>query len=817
MPVNVIGTLKPKNNGKFPVAEAVDIKVTGDLRLDEALENKADNSTVNFVLDQKADKTITTGLQAQINEIITPVTEDAEVQNARVGADGTSYSTLKERIDTENANIKGNLNELVIDGNSIERGSYSNGVKGNENKRLRSITAIYVNKGDLINFTSETLYYNAVIYSEPPSDVQQNSVEDSGWISDNYLVKNNGYLVFLFANGSTYGTSTDITVSDYDANTCVIKDVFEVDSINQSINNLTGETEELQKVTYQIAKNLIPYNTTDITPCFIPANSTITISTADGQTLGVSGGVDIRLYDKDKIQINYWHWSETSTKRTIETASTAYYISLSKAIEREIQVELGGTATEYEPYNKNLLGSIYDLYSITDSFTSIISKKMSDYPVEMGTIDGGRNGTSTRRIRTVGYVAISGKCNVKSTSGSNVAIALYNEDKSYIEGINWTSVASVNNENVKYIRITARKASNNPDIDESEVEEISNTVIIERPLSEGAYSSSESDEELGANNSDFALNAIRKTASANYSTFTLLHFSDLHGSATRLQTIINFYNKNKIRYNIQDALLTGDIVFQKYSNGMDWFDAVEDSENILLAIGNHDTTEGTTDYETNDHTQAELWSRYFETRISNWNVENTSGNTYYYKDYINSGIRLIVINSMLLGDDATAQNTWLTAVLADAITNNLSVVIGCHYRSNGAIKVDSNFTDYNKVLNDYYKNNLSAATMGIVQDFIDNNGEFVCYICGHMHTDVIGYNKDYPDQLFVAVTDAYGWTNYDSDLDRVHEPDAFNLFFVDKSNHTFKIIRIGANCDSYLRTRNCISVDYNSKDIISMQ
>lgn len=39
MPVNVIGTLKPKNNGKFPVAEAADIKVTDDLRLDEALEN----------------------------------------------------------------------------------------------------------------------------------------------------------------------------------------------------------------------------------------------------------------------------------------------------------------------------------------------------------------------------------------------------------------------------------------------------------------------------------------------------------------------------------------------------------------------------------------------------------------------------------------------------------------------------------------------------------------------------------------------------------------------------------------------------------
>lgn len=36
MPVNVISTIKPKNQGTFPVAEAVDIKVTDDLRLDAA-------------------------------------------------------------------------------------------------------------------------------------------------------------------------------------------------------------------------------------------------------------------------------------------------------------------------------------------------------------------------------------------------------------------------------------------------------------------------------------------------------------------------------------------------------------------------------------------------------------------------------------------------------------------------------------------------------------------------------------------------------------------------------------------------------------
>ena len=101
MPVNVIGTLKPKNNGKFPVAEAVDIKVTDDLRLDKALENKADLSTVNFALVTKADKTTTAALQAQIDTIITPATQDAEVENARVDANGVTHATLKARIDSD--------------------------------------------------------------------------------------------------------------------------------------------------------------------------------------------------------------------------------------------------------------------------------------------------------------------------------------------------------------------------------------------------------------------------------------------------------------------------------------------------------------------------------------------------------------------------------------------------------------------------------------------------------------------------------------------------------------------------------------------
>lgn len=120
MPVEVIATLKPKNNGKFPVAEAVDIKVSDNLRLDKALENKADLSSVNFALAGKVNAsdftTSTANLQGQIDQIVISASAEGvvapEVTAARVGADGTSYATLKERLDDESATVNAELTDV---------------------------------------------------------------------------------------------------------------------------------------------------------------------------------------------------------------------------------------------------------------------------------------------------------------------------------------------------------------------------------------------------------------------------------------------------------------------------------------------------------------------------------------------------------------------------------------------------------------------------------------------------------------------------------------------------------------------------------
>lgn len=102
MSVNVIGTLKPKNNGSFPIVEAVDVLVSEGLRLPDALTAKADASAMSESV---------TNIQGQINQIEISSSAEAivapEVAGARVGMTGTEYSTLKERLDADATAARG--------------------------------------------------------------------------------------------------------------------------------------------------------------------------------------------------------------------------------------------------------------------------------------------------------------------------------------------------------------------------------------------------------------------------------------------------------------------------------------------------------------------------------------------------------------------------------------------------------------------------------------------------------------------------------------------------------------------------------------
>lgn len=304
-----------------------------------------------------------------------------------------------------------------------------------------------------------------------------------------------------------------------------------------------------------------------------------------------------------------------------------------------------------------------------------------------------------------------------------------------------------------------------------------------------------------------------KILQANRNTnFTLLHLSDIHmyvPSLNCLVDVIKFYNKYSAL--IDDAVCTGDMVGQKFSDA--YYTSVWDANGggeILTCIGNHDCTEGGDSYGRVEHTQAEVYDKFIEPYVTggnpSWGTVSYQENiTYWYKDYASKGVRLISMNALLSGDEATAQNTWLQQTLAGAKTNGYSVIILTHYGPYNGVKVDCNFTDKIEPVLSGFKEMYQQS----VQSFIDGGGDFVCYLSGHTHYDLICKNTNYPNQLFVVVT-----ATYSGFPDLTKPKERFNILTFDKTRHIVKIIRVGQDRDEYMRHIGLITIDYKTLEVI---
>lgn len=333
-----------------------------------------------------------------------------------------------------------------------------------------------------------------------------------------------------------------------------------------------------------------------------------------------------------------------------------------------------------------------------------------------------------------------------------------------------------------------------------------------------------------------------KFSEANVS---LLHFSDIHADALAMEAIRGWADE-KGKY-IDDILNTGDTVLAYYGDADAWTNIKKYGlDQALFAVGNHDrrTTSG---YKTVP--VADAYATYFE-NVEEWGVTQPEGAAenylmYYYKDYA-AGVRLIVLDGE--AQDA-AQVQWLEATLANALANNLTVVIAAHY-------VPGNFSEdyivgtpcgrstfhaanYSRMeeINSYFK--MGAAYPQAVQDFIDAGGKFAIWLCGHYHLDLLAYawkgwgrnmstddggnyytdggNKVYcekSDILFAAINKA-GMHNADSRADRSVLRHCANFVTIQPANNLVKIIRVGINIDKFLRPINVITYDYVKKEIIA--
>lgn len=289
---------------------------------------------------------------------------------------------------------------------------------------------------------------------------------------------------------------------------------------------------------------------------------------------------------------------------------------------------------------------------------------------------------------------------------------------------------------------------------------------------------------------------------------TILHISDIHGSSVTLNQIVEqakYYSNN-----VDDMICTGDLVTNRYGSITAWW-----NEKVLTCIGNHDTA-GDVDgaFSWTALNMADRDAYYIAPFESNWNITHTSGTSYYYKDYAESKVRLIVMDAMLYSDngaEATAQTAWLANLLADAITNELHVIIAIHSPHGGAKPVNCSFTEIGVAdMPTLHDCNTPQSVIDTVTTAINNGLHFIGYICGHTHRDTIWDAENDGSQLMFCIICAMN-SPANTDLYRGANNNAYNLVTIDTVNTLVKIVRGGgADIDNAMRPRKAICFNYST-------
>ena len=292
------------------------------------------------------------------------------------------------------------------------------------------------------------------------------------------------------------------------------------------------------------------------------------------------------------------------------------------------------------------------------------------------------------------------------------------------------------------------------------------------------------------------------------SRFNLIFFSDIHAGAENCRRIAEFRNT----FGFSDVLHGGDDVADKFTD--DNTVANNGGQSFLNIVGNHDVLK-----DNGIATGLEYYNKFIKDNLSQWgNVvfpedADVNGYCYYYKDYASQKVRLIALDCMHW--DAT-QKTWFEGVLADAATNNLSVIAASHYcpdRFPTFIK-DCTFCtlwkdDVNAGLND------EAAT-AVANSIANDELDFICWLFGHTHRDYFVKVHNHPEQYAVGVDRGYGGLAGDdsSRESGTRYYDSFDIISVDTKSKYLTVVKIGVNSDRLMRQKNYLVFDYANHVIV---
>lgn len=292
-----------------------------------------------------------------------------------------------------------------------------------------------------------------------------------------------------------------------------------------------------------------------------------------------------------------------------------------------------------------------------------------------------------------------------------------------------------------------------------------------------------------------------------------VHFTDIHSHKTEWKRIVEYIDKYE-EY-IDFAIHTGDYSGTATKTATDLYSLAKPKNRIIYnAVGNHDAYSSYNNGKTTSATVEETYNTVFSD-TENWNVNfgDEAYATYYYKDFEESGVRLVVLNDQQWSD---AQGQWLSKVLADANTEGLAVVTASHMSAGYmSIPIESSFTpvDDNSTFSYWW----GGQDIGpYVIEFKNNGGEHIAHLCGHNHFDDIGYTKDGILNIQLECASATPSDRLESvRVEGTKSFDCFNVMAVDVNTKRIKIVRIGCNSNAALQGKTVLCYDYENKKVIS--
>ena len=413
MPVYAIDTLKPKNGLNFPVVEAIDVAVEGYLSLADAVTHFATDTTIasiNAALEGKSNKAETnlaiTDLQNQINGIITPVTEDAEVINARSSSTGKTYATLKSRLDRENAYTTEKIDSISETGKNLltinRVGTYN---MAYANFELINTAADSAPKTDLYiqsrsnsakisdvfgavttigtRYSATFQKTSAMVYLQ--FKMGGTSIDITANINISDLTNNKNYTVSFTVADNRVNVVNGFIISDiqleegstateFTPKTLVAVDEKARGQIEALASQLEGVESIVDEVTVEkYGKNIftsewsesgkgISIDTgADTNVQYNRRTGYVAISGGKTYTMstdfGVAPSVYVYYYDENKNYLSYVTTNYGFYPKTITTPSNAVYMRVSHdtstpsddVLPTHYQIEEGSTATAYEP------------------------------------------------------------------------------------------------------------------------------------------------------------------------------------------------------------------------------------------------------------------------------------------------------------------------------------------------------------------------------------------------------------------------------------------------------------------------------------